>query len=39
MHILMVEDEKRISYLLRRILQEERHTVDLTHDRNAVSTL
>lgn len=32
MHILVVEDEKRIAYLLRRVLQEERHTVDLAHD-------
>jgi len=32
MHILIVEDEKRISYLLRRVLLEERHTVDLVHE-------
>jgi DNA-binding response OmpR family regulator len=32
MHILVVEDEKRLAYLLRRVLQEERHTVDLAHD-------
>lgn len=35
MHILVVEDEKRIAYLLRRVLQEERHTVDLAHDGNS----
>lgn len=32
MHILVVEDEKRLSFLLRRVLLEERHTVDLAHD-------
>ena len=32
MHILVVEDEQRLAYLLRRVLLEERHTVDLTHD-------
>ncbi len=32
MHILVIEDEKRLAYLLRRVLQEERHTVDLAHD-------
>ncbi len=32
MHILVVEDEKRLAYLLRRVLLEERHTVDLAHD-------
>ena len=32
MHILVVEDEQRLAYLLRRVLQEERHTVDLAHD-------
>ena len=32
MHILVVEDEHRLAYLLRRVLQEERHTVDLAHD-------
>src|SRR5438477_7415616 len=35
MHILVVEDEKRLAYLLRRVLLEERHTVDLAHDGNA----
>src|SRR6516164_3284281 len=34
MHILVVEDEKRLAYLLRRVLLEERHTVDLAHDGN-----
>src|SRR6266581_2512230 len=34
MHILVVEDEQRLSYLLRRVLLEERHTVDLAHDGN-----
>jgi len=34
MHILIVEDEKRIAYLLRRVLHEERHTVDLAPDGN-----
>ena len=31
MHILVVEDEQRLARLLRRVLTEERHTVDLTH--------
>ncbi len=34
MHILIVEDEKRIAYLLRRVLLEERHTVDLAYEGN-----
>ncbi|HTI15863.1 MAG TPA: response regulator transcription factor [Dictyobacter sp.] len=32
MHILVVEDEQRLAYLLRRVLLEERHMVDLAHD-------
>src|SRR5437588_6207461 len=32
MHILVVEDEQRLGYLLRRVLLEERHTVDLAHE-------
>lgn len=32
MHILVVEDEKRLAFLLRRVLLEERHSVDLAHD-------
>ena len=32
MHILVVEDEHRLAYLLRRVLLEERHTVDLAYD-------
>ena len=32
MHILVVEDEQRLARLLRRVLLEERHTVDLIHD-------
>src|SRR5271157_2596603 len=32
MHILIVEDERRLGYLLRRVLLEERHTVDLAHE-------
>ena len=32
MHILVVEDERRLANLLRRMLAEERHTVDLAHD-------
>jgi DNA-binding response OmpR family regulator len=32
MHILVVEDEQRLAYLLRRVLMEERHTVDLALD-------
>ncbi|MBV9689064.1 MAG: response regulator transcription factor [Ktedonobacteraceae bacterium] len=32
MHILIVEDEQRLAFLLRRVLLEERHTVDLAHD-------
>src|SRR5260370_6716348 len=35
MHILVVEDEQRLAYLLRRVLLEERHTVDLAHDGHA----
>jgi DNA-binding response OmpR family regulator len=35
MHILVVEDEQRLAYLLRRVLFEERHTVDLAHDGNS----
>jgi len=36
MHILVVEDEQRLAYLLRRVLLEERHTVDLADSRVAV---
>jgi DNA-binding response OmpR family regulator len=32
MHILVVEDERRLANLLRRMLAEERHTVDMAHD-------
>ncbi len=32
MHILVVEDEQRLAYLLRRVLLEERHTVELAYD-------
>jgi DNA-binding response OmpR family regulator len=32
MHILVVEDEKRLAVLLRRMLSEERHAVDLAFD-------
>ncbi len=32
MRILIVEDEQRLAYLLRRVLLEERHTVDLALD-------
>ncbi len=32
MHILVVEDEQRLALLLRRVLLEERHTVDLAYD-------
>lgn len=32
MHILVVEDEKKLATLLRRVLVEERHTVDVAHD-------
>lgn len=32
MHILVVEDEQRLAYLLRRVLLEERHAVDLAYD-------
>jgi DNA-binding response OmpR family regulator len=35
MHILVVEDEQRLGYLLRRVLLEERHTVDLAHEGHA----
>src|SRR5579859_842430 len=34
MHILIVEDEQRLAHLLRRVLLEERHTVDLAYDGN-----
>src|SRR5579872_1922336 len=32
MHILVVEDEQRLAQLLRRVLTEERHSVDLAYD-------
>jgi DNA-binding response OmpR family regulator len=32
MHILVVEDERKMATLLRRVLTEERHTVDLAYD-------
>lgn len=32
MHILVVEDEKRLANILRRVLSEERHTVDVAYD-------
>jgi len=32
MHILIVEDEKRLAALLRRVLSEERHVVDVAND-------
>src|SRR5436305_1739739 len=32
MHVLVVEDEKRLAALLRRVLTEERHTVDVAND-------
>jgi DNA-binding response OmpR family regulator len=32
MHILVVEDERRLAQLLRRVLTEERHTVDVAFD-------
>jgi DNA-binding response OmpR family regulator len=32
MHILVVEDEQRLAFLLRRVLIEERHTVDIAND-------
>jgi DNA-binding response OmpR family regulator len=32
MHILVVEDEQRLAYLLRRVLLEERHMVDIARD-------
>jgi DNA-binding response OmpR family regulator len=31
-HILIVEDEQHLAYLLRRVLLQERHTVDLAND-------
>ena len=34
MHILVVEDEQRLAHLLRRVLQEERHNVDLAYEGN-----
>ena len=35
MHILVVEDEQRLAFLLRRVLLEERRAVDLAHDGEA----
>src|SRR6266496_726771 len=35
MHILVVEDEQRLAFLLRRVLTEERHTVDVANDGTA----
>lgn len=32
MHILVVEDEQKLATLLRRVLSEERHTVDVAND-------
>jgi len=32
MHILIVEDEQRLAMLLRRVLVEERHNVEVAHD-------
>jgi len=32
MHILVVEDEKKLATLLRRVLTEERHSVDVAYD-------
>ncbi|HEV2656047.1 MAG TPA: response regulator transcription factor [Ktedonobacteraceae bacterium] len=32
MHILVVEDEQRLASLLRRVLTEERHTIDVAND-------
>ncbi len=32
MHILVVEDEERLAALVRRVLAEERHAVDVAHD-------
>ena len=32
MHILIVEDEQRLAYLLRRVLLEERHMVDIARE-------
>jgi len=32
LHILIVEDEKKLAALLRRVLVEERHSVDVAHD-------
>jgi DNA-binding response OmpR family regulator len=35
MHILVVEDEERLAALVRRVLVEERHAVDVAHDGDA----
>src|SRR5258708_20147869 len=32
MHILVVEDERRLANLLKRVLTEERHVVDVAYD-------
>jgi DNA-binding response OmpR family regulator len=34
MHILIVEDEQHLAFLLRRVLLEERHTVDVAYEGN-----
>ncbi|HCG03552.1 MAG TPA: DNA-binding response regulator [Chloroflexi bacterium] len=34
MHILVVEDERRLGVLVKRVLTEERHAVDLVHEGN-----
>jgi DNA-binding response OmpR family regulator len=34
MHILVVEDERKLAQLLRRVLTEERHVVDIAYDGN-----
>jgi DNA-binding response OmpR family regulator len=35
MHILVIEDEKRLARLLQRILEEQQHVVELAHDGEA----
>src|SRR5258708_9649950 len=32
MYVLVVEDERRLAQLVRRVLEEEGHTVDVAHD-------
>ncbi|SRR5579884_85069 len=39
MHILVVEDETRLTKLIKRALEQERHVVDVTHDGGTAYTM